>query len=63
MTKDFLPTVQPKLAVFTNASRGTQKANAQLEKYGIPYLHTGSGTVFLETDGVDWYVRQEAGLL
>lgn len=63
MTKDFLPTVQPKLAIFTNATRATQKANAQLEKYGIPYLHTSAGTIFLETDGTDWYVTQEPSLL
>jgi len=63
MFTDFLPAVQPPFAVYTSYTRSTKACDKQLKKYGIPFMHTSAGTIFLETDGTDWYVEQVPHLL
>ena len=63
MFTDFLPAVQPQFAVYTNYTRSTKACDKQLKKYDIPFMHTSAGTIFLETDGTDWYVEQVPHLL
>lgn len=63
MFTDFLPAVQPKFAVYTSYTKSTKLCDNQLKKYDIPFMHTSAGTIFLETDGTDWYVDQVPHLL
>ncbi len=63
MFTDFLPAVQPKFAVYTSYTKSTKTCDKQLQKYGIPFMHTSAGTVFMETDGTDWYITQVPHLL
>ena len=63
MVTEFLLAVNPSLAVITNRSRGTDKANKQLKKYGVPYMHHSIGSIIIDTDGKDWYVEQVKDLI
>ena len=44
-----------------NVTSGSKKATAQLKARKLPFMHTGSGSVIMVTDGVDWYVYQTPG--
>ena len=63
MFTGFLPVVQPEFAVYTSYTKSTKSCDKQLKKYDIPFMHTSAGTIFLETDGTDWYVEQVPHLL
>lgn len=59
---DFLDIASPDFVFVNNMKNDTPKATSQLRFRNIPFLHTGSGTVTMETDGVDWYIFQEIGV-
>ena len=63
MFTDFLPAVQPKFAVYTSYTKSTKTCDKQLQKYGIPFMHTSAGIIYMETDGTDWYVTQVPHLM
>ncbi len=55
---EFLTAVDPEFIWVTNFSSATNKTNAQAKYRSLPIKHSGDGTVYLETDGEDWYVYQ-----
>ncbi len=58
---DFLDAVDPAFVFVTNYSNyGTDltKFKNQMKNRKIPTKYSGDGAVYLETDGVDWYVYQ-----
>jgi beta-lactamase superfamily II metal-dependent hydrolase len=63
LVTEFLPAVQPQLAIYTNYTKSTAVCDRQMKKYDIPFMHTSAGTIFVETDGTDWYVEQVPHLL
>lgn len=63
LVTEFLPAVQPQLAIYTNYTKSTEVCDRQLKKYDIPFMHTSAGTIYVETDGSDWYVEQIPHLL
>ena len=63
MTSEFLHTVNPEFVFVTNKYSVTQKLDRQLDKEGIPYMHHTRGTIVMETDGTDWYVTQNPGMI
>lgn len=63
MVSDFLMAVNPSFVFVTNRFWGTDKANKQLKKYEIPFMHHSIGTIIMETDGKDWYVEQSKGMI
>lgn len=63
MVTEFLLAVDPSFAFVTNRSRGTEKVNKQMKKYGVPYMHHSIGSIIMETDGKDWYVEQVKDLI
>lgn len=52
---EFLELADPELLFITNTSK--RKHNAGLDK--LDPLFAGDGTIYMETDGTDWYVWQE----
>ena len=63
MPQEFITAVSPSFAVFTSRVASTKACNGELNSAGIPYTHHSQGTIFLETDGTDWYITQEAGVI
>ena len=63
LVTEFLPEVQPQFAIYTNYTKSTETCDKQLKKYDIPFMHTSAGTIYVETDGTDWYVEQVPHLL
>lgn len=55
---EFLDAVDPELIFITNYKNATPKTVDQAVYRHLPYLHAASGTIVMETDGTDWYVRQ-----
>lgn len=55
---EFLDAVDPKLGIVTNRFKNVTRTGLQLEGRGIPARYSGDGTVYLVTDGKDWYVWQ-----
>lgn len=55
----FLDDAAPGFAYITSRRAMTEKANTQLRRRGIPFLHTSVGPVTMVTDGTDWYIWQE----
>ena len=58
---DFLDAVDPAFVIVTNYSNyGTDltKFKNQMKNRHLPAKYSGDGTVYLETDGTDWYVWQ-----
>jgi len=58
---EFLDVVDPKFAIVTNRFKDVTRTGLQLEGRGIPARYSGDGTVYLATDGKDWYVWQTEG--
>lgn len=60
MVSAFADAVAPELMLITNTQKGGTKGIVDQARYrDLPYLFTGKGTVVMETDGTDWYIRQE----
>lgn len=59
---EFLDVVDPKFAIVTNRFKDVTRTGLQLEGRGIPGRYSGDGTVYLATDGTDWYVWQTPGV-
>lgn len=55
---EFLDVVDPIFAIVTNRSKDVTRTGLQLEGRGIAGRYSGDGTVYLVTDGKDWYVWQ-----
>ena len=56
---EFLTAVDPEFVFITNYDDGSAKKTVNQCVYRkIPYLHSASGTVIMETNGTDWYVWQ-----
>lgn len=55
---EFLDAVAPGFVVITNYEGDAKPTVNQMKKRGIPFAHSGEGTVILETDGTDWYITQ-----
>ena len=59
MVPDFLDTVDPACVIVTNYHGDrASKTERQAENRKLPVLFSGDGTVILECDGTDWYIRQ-----
>ena len=58
---EFLEVVDPIFGIVTNRSKDVSRTVHQLEGRGIPGMYSGDGTVYLVTDGTDWYVWQTEG--
>ena len=58
---DFLTAVDPEFAIVTNRSKDVSKTTNQITNRGFPAMYSGDGTVYLVTDGTDWYVWQTPG--
>ena len=56
--KEFLDAVNPNFAVITNYKTDTPAMVNQLQYRNIPFMHSGSGTVTMETNGTDWDINQ-----
>ena len=63
MPQEFITAVNPAFAVFTSRVASTKACNSELDSAKIPYTHHSLGTIFLETDGTDWYITQQAGVI
>lgn len=59
MAAEFIEAIDPKMILFTAPSRRAGKGIGQAKRRDLEYFCSGDGTVTLETDGVDWYVRQK----
>lgn len=56
---EFLDIVDPDFLFATNNnSDEVRKAKNQIANRKLPAKFSGEGTIILETDGVDWYIRQ-----
>lgn len=55
---DFLTVVDPAFMFITNFSNSGQSTAKQAKARDIPFLYSGDGTIYLETDGTDWYIYQ-----
>lgn len=60
MVAEFLTAVNPSLAVCTAYPGEAPDLARQLSGRGLPLLYSGEGEVVMETDGVTWYVWQNA---
>lgn len=63
MPAKFLDAVDPGFVFITNSKRNTVEEVKPLTKRGIPFLWNESGRITLETDGTDWYIWQDKGLI
>lgn len=57
--REFLEAIDPEFAFFTHGSANTLEAQAQLDKYGIPYDFATWGVIHLATNGEYWLVDQQ----
>lgn len=56
---EFLDAVDPEFIFITNYDDDSaRKTVNQANNRNLPYMHSGSGTIILETDGTDWYIEQ-----
>ena len=56
---EFLDIVDPDFLWATNNNNDdVRKAKNQINNRKIPAKFSGAGTIILETDGTDWYIRQ-----
>lgn len=55
---EFLDVVDPEFIYITNYKDDTPSMVNQAKYRDIPFMHSGSGTITLETDGTDWYITQ-----
>lgn len=55
---EFLTAVDPAFIWITNYSTATSQMNGQAKYRSLPYKHSGDGTIIIECDGTDWYIRQ-----
>lgn len=58
---DFLEAVEPKMIFCNNKRDNALPLFNQARGAGIPLLFSASGTLIMESDGQDWYVRQING--
>ena len=58
MVGDFIDAVSPQMLIVNNARADAREGLNQAKRYDLPALCTGDGTIMLETDGTDWYVKQ-----
>lgn len=58
MAAEFIEAIDPEMILFTAPSRRAGRGIGQAKRRKLEYLCSGDGTVILETDGADWYVRQ-----
>ncbi len=63
MPQEFITAVNPSFAVFTSRLDATKACTNELKSAKIPFMHHSKGTIFLETDGTDWYISQVSGAL
>lgn len=61
MVGKFLETVAPEALIMTNSRKRVNRGAVQADARGIPTYYAADGTVILETDGDDWYIRQAEG--
>ncbi|NLO84315.1 MAG: MBL fold metallo-hydrolase [Clostridiales bacterium] len=61
MVDEFLSAVDPDVLLFTSTSKRVTTGAAQAVRSELIHYFVGDGTVILETDGTDWYVRQLVG--
>ena len=55
----FLKAITPEFAFVTNRSSVTKESSNQLKLMGASCLYSTHGIIVMETDGVDWYIRQD----
>ena len=55
---EFLDVVDPIFGIVTNRSKDVSKTTNQITNRGFPAMYSGDGTVYLVTDGTDWYIWQ-----
>ena len=56
---EFLDAVEPQMIVVTNTPRRAPKLTGQAKHRQLPLYFSGAQTLVLETDGVNWTVREE----
>ena len=59
MVTEYLDAVDPEFLFITNYKDATKAMVNQANYRQIPFMHSGSGTITLVTDGTDWYVTQQ----
>ena len=58
--KSLLDRMDPEVCIITNSRLGGQKTGKQMERLGIPHYFTNLGTLYLHTDGEEyWYLYQD----
>ncbi|MBR6027669.1 MAG: hypothetical protein IKP40_01155 [Clostridia bacterium] len=62
MVEDFLKMVDPEFAFVTSRMSTTEKVMNQLKRHKIQYLYNSTGSIFMETDGEDWYITMTKGV-
>ena len=62
MVEDFIDLVSPEFAFVTNREMDTRRIANQLKRHKIKYLYNSTGSIFMETDGKDWYVTMTKGV-
>lgn len=58
---EFLTAVSPEIAIVTNRSKDVPRTMNQINGREIAGMYSGDGTVYLVTDGTDWYMWQTPG--
>ena len=58
MVHAFFMAVNPEFVFVTNTTGNTPALNEQLKRH-VVYTHHSRGTIYLETDGTDWYITQK----
>ncbi|MBQ8149219.1 MAG: MBL fold metallo-hydrolase [Clostridia bacterium] len=61
VNEPFLTVVDPGFSIVTNRQKDVPRTNNQMDTRGIPTMYSGDGTVYLVTDGTDWYIWQTEG--
>lgn len=57
--KEFLDAVNPDVLFVTNKKSRAAKLDAQAGFRKLPVYYAANGAIVIETDGTDWYIRQE----
>lgn len=58
LNRPFLQSVQPELAIITHGMLGSECAQEQMKRHGIPYRFASWGVIELVTDGNTWQIDQ-----